>query len=93
VDGGEFIRENEGTGIVHLAPAFGTEDFNLAKKEKVISEISCSLEPNGYFNEKIKVLEFIGKHYTEVNNSVIVDLEKRNLIMKKKEIIHSYPHD
>jgi len=93
VDGGEFIRENEGTGIVHLAPAFGAEDFNLAKKEKIISEISCPLEPNGYFNEKIKVSGFIGKHYTEVNNIIIADLGKKNLIVKKKEIIHSYPHD
>jgi len=73
VDGGEFIRENEGTGIVHLAPAFGAEDFNLAKKEKIISEINCPLESNGYFNKKIKVSEFVGKHYTEVNNLVIAD--------------------
>ncbi|CAJ0761989.1 21774_t:CDS:10, partial [Entrophospora sp. SA101] len=88
VDGDEFIRENEGTGLVHLAPAFGAEDFNLAKKEKIISEISCPLEPSGYFNEKIKVSEFIGKHYTEVNDLVIADLEKKNLIIKKKETIH-----
>ncbi|CAJ0894786.1 7983_t:CDS:10 [Entrophospora sp. SA101] len=76
VDGDEFIRENEGTGLVHLAPAFGAEDFNLAKKEKIISEISCPLEPSGYFNEKIKVSEFIGKHYTEVNDLIQV-IEKK----------------
>ncbi|CAG8621978.1 4620_t:CDS:2 [Ambispora leptoticha] len=91
VDGSDFIEEEEGTGIVHLAPAFGMEDFGLAKKEKLV--IECPLEPNGLFNEKIGVPEVINKHYSEVNNYIIDDLEKRNLIVKKEIITHSYPHD
>jgi len=55
--------------------------------------IDCPLEPNGNFNEKIGVSELIGKHYSEVNQYVIVNLEKRNLIVKKEVISHSYPHD
>ncbi|WP_172575429.1 class I tRNA ligase family protein [endosymbiont GvMRE of Glomus versiforme] len=91
VDGSDFIEEGEGTGLVHLAPAFGAEDFAAAKKEKLV--IECPLEPNGYFNEKIGIPEIINKHYSEVNNYIITDLEKRNLIIKKKIITHSYPHD
>ncbi|KLL04587.1 MAG: isoleucyl-tRNA synthetase [Mycoplasmataceae bacterium RV_VA103A] len=91
VDGSDFIKEGEGTGLVHLAPAFGAEDFSVAKKEKLM--IECPLEPNGVFNEKIAIPELIGKHYSEVNSLVIVDLEKRNLIIKKEVISHSYPHD
>jgi isoleucyl-tRNA synthetase len=91
VDGSDFIEENEGTGIVHLAPAFGAEDFAVAKKEKIL--IECPLETNGFFNEKIKIPELAGKHYTEANESVIEELEKKNLIVKKEEVIHSYPHD
>ncbi|CAG8558187.1 330_t:CDS:10 [Ambispora leptoticha] len=82
VDGSDFIEEEEGTGIVHLAPAFGVEDFAVAKKEKLT--IDCPLEPNGLFNEKIGVPELVGKHYSEVNKYVITDLEKRNLIVKKE---------
>jgi isoleucyl-tRNA synthetase len=63
----------------------------VAKKEKLI--IECPLEPNGIFNEKIGVSELIGKHYSEVNQYVITDLEKRSLIVKKEIISHSYPHD
>jgi isoleucyl-tRNA synthetase len=55
--------------------------------------IECPLEPNGVFNEKIAVPELIGKHYSEVNGLVVNDLEKRNLIIKKEIINHSYPHD
>ncbi|KLL02005.1 MAG: isoleucyl-tRNA synthetase [Mycoplasmataceae bacterium RC_NB112A] len=91
VTGDEFIQETEGTGIVHLAPAFGAEDFNLAKKEKLIVE--CTLEPNGVFNEKIGIPELVGKSYSEVNDYIIADLEKKNLIVKKEIISHSYPHD
>jgi len=91
VAGDEFIQETEGTGIVHLAPAFGAEDFAAAKKEKL--KIECPMEPNGVFNEQIRVPELVGKHYKEVNDYVITDLEKRNLIVKKEVISHSYPHD
>ncbi|MCE8159118.1 MAG: class I tRNA ligase family protein [Candidatus Moeniiplasma glomeromycotorum] len=91
VSGDEFIQEEEGTGIVHLAPAFGMEDFAAAKKEKLI--IDCPLEPNGVFNEKIGVSELVNKYYSEVNDHVITDLEKRNLVIKKAVISHSYPHD
>ncbi|CAI2185910.1 16844_t:CDS:2 [Funneliformis geosporum] len=91
VSGDEFIQEEEGTGIVHLAPAFGAEDFMVAKKEKLI--IECPMEPNGIFNQKIGFSELIGKHYSEVNDYVVADLEKRNLVVRKKVISHSYPHD
>ena len=91
VDGSDFIKEEEGTGIVHLAPAFGAEDFAVAKKEKLT--IECPLEPNGIFNEQIRAPELVGKHYLETNSYVIADLEKRNLIIKKEVISHSYPHD
>jgi len=91
VDGSDFIEEGEGTGLVHLAPAFGAEDFAVAKREKLV--IECPLEPNGLINEKIKIPELVGKHYSEVNNYVITELEKRNLVIKKELITHSYPHD
>lgn len=91
VDGSDFIEEKEGTGIVHLAPAFGNEDFTVAKREKI--SVECPLEPNGIFNEKIGVSNLVGKKYQEVNKFVINDLKNRNLIAKNEEIIHSYPHD
>ncbi|CAG8598215.1 17015_t:CDS:2, partial [Funneliformis caledonium] len=63
VKANEFIQEEEGTSIVHLAPAFGAEDFAIAKKEKMT--IDCPVEPNGLFNEKIAISELIGQHYSE----------------------------
>src|SRR4051794_9569651 len=71
VSGDDFIQEDEGTGIVHLAPAFGAEDFVVAQREKLI--IECPMETNGNFNEKILVPELVGKHYSEINEYVISD--------------------
>jgi isoleucyl-tRNA synthetase len=91
VDGSDFIEEKEGTGLVHLAPAFGNEDFTVAKREKILVE--CPLDPNGAFNEKIGIENLIGKNYKEVNDYVINDLQIRNLVARKEVIVHSYPHD
>jgi isoleucyl-tRNA synthetase len=91
VDGSDFIEEKEGTGLVHLAPAFGNEDFTVAKREKILVE--CPLDPNGAFNEKIGIENLIGKNYKEVNDYVINDLQIRNLVARKEIIVHSYPHD
>jgi isoleucyl-tRNA synthetase len=74
-----------------LAPTFGAEDFAIAKKEKLA--IECPLEPKGTFNEQVRIPELVGKHYSEVNNFVIADLEKKNSIIKKEIVSHSYPHD
>ncbi|CAI2169567.1 13093_t:CDS:10 [Funneliformis geosporum] len=78
VSGDEFIQEEEGTGIVHLAPAFGAEDFMVVKKEKII--IECPMESNGIFNQKIGVSELIGvpipvlyKNNEAILNSEIID--------------------
>jgi isoleucyl-tRNA synthetase len=63
----------------------------VAQREKLV--IECPMETNGNFNEKICVPELVGKHYSEINEYVISDLTERNLVVRKEEIFHSYPHD
>lgn len=91
VDGQELVKENEGTGVVHLAPACGPEDFKLAQKEGL--QVFSPVDPDGSFNEKSFAKEFIGKKYTEVNELVIEDLSRRKLVFKKGIITHSCAHD
>jgi len=91
LDGSDFILEDEGSGIVHIAPPFGIEDFNLSKKQG--KKIICPLNSNGVFNEKFLVKKFIGKHYLEVNKEVLFFLEKEKKIFQKDYFFHSYPHD
>ena len=81
------VGEEEGTGVVHIAPGCGAEDLELSKKEK-LPQI-CPIDDNGYFMEGFGFLT--GKHVSKVNELIINDLGKRNIIYKTQEYQHRYP--
>ncbi|MEK7657706.1 MAG: class I tRNA ligase family protein [Patescibacteria group bacterium] len=90
----DFVTTNEGTGIVHIAPAFGEDDMNLAKKENLpfIQHVGI----DGKFKSEVK--DFVGLSVKPKENSQATDIEiikwlaKENKLFKKEKIIHSYPH-
>jgi isoleucyl-tRNA synthetase len=84
----DLASEEEGTGIVHIAPGCGTEDFDLGKKLK-FPAIS-PLDEAGNYKEGYN--EFSLKNYKEVNKLVIEDLEKRKFVYKTNSYKHRYPH-
>jgi len=84
----DLASEEEGTGIVHIAPGCGTEDYQLGKKEK-LPAIS-PLNESGFYSEGYG--EFSLQKYSEVNKKVLEDLERRRFIYKIKRYKHRYPH-
>lgn len=84
----ELASEEEGTGIVHIAPGCGAEDYDLGKKEK-LPAIS-PLDEAGVYKEGYG--EFSNKKYSEVNASVLKDLEKKDFVYKTEPYRHRYPH-
>lgn len=84
----DLATGEEGTGIVHIAPGCGTEDFALAKKEK-LPAIS-PLDDAGVYKEGYD--EFSGRKYSEVNKKVLEDLEQRRFTYKIVPYKHRYPH-
>lgn len=92
----DYVKAEEGTGIVHLAPVFGPEDYKIFRelnwKEKD-GDLVCPLNPDGFFNEFSSFRGFVGKSYKEVNDYILKDLEERGLLLTKKKHKHSYPHD
>ncbi|MBI5804023.1 class I tRNA ligase family protein, partial [Candidatus Pacearchaeota archaeon] len=84
----DLASEEEGTGIVHIAPGCGAEDFALGKKEG-LPAIS-PLDDSGIYKEGFG--EFSLRKYTEVNNAVLHDLEQRRFVYKIEKIKHGYPH-
>jgi isoleucyl-tRNA synthetase len=91
VDGDQLVLESEGTGILHIAPSCGPEDFLLAKKENI--EVISFLDECGRFTKDFPIFELVGTFYQEANKWVIDDLNKREMITKIEKITHSYPHD
>lgn len=81
------INPEEGTGIVHMAPGAGTEDFQLGKKENLpaIEEI----DESGIFLEGFGFLSRL--FVKEASKLVLEDVEKRGLAFKIADYTHRYP--
>ena len=92
--GADFVQTDEGTGVVHIAPAFGEDDMNLAKKENLpfIQHVGM----DGKFKPEVK--DFAGLFVKPKENPRATDIEiikwlaKENKLFSKEKIIHSYPH-
>lgn len=84
----DYASGEEGTGIVHIAPGCGAEDFNLGKREG-LPAIS-PLDESGIYNEGFG--NFTNKKYSEVSKMVVKDLEERGFLYKVTKIRHRYPH-
>ncbi|MEM4682668.1 MAG: isoleucine--tRNA ligase [Ignisphaera sp.] len=84
----DWVSMEEGTGIVHIAPAHGPEDFELCKKYGI--NVFNSLQKNGVFNELAG--KYRGLWFKEANSVVIEDLRRKNLVVHVGVLQHEYPH-
>ncbi len=83
----EEVGETEGTGIVHIAPGCGAEDFQLGKQYHL--PLVAPLDEEGYFVEKFGWLT--GKHVSEVASSIFEDLERKGILYFVEPYTHRYP--
>ncbi len=90
----DFVETGEGTGIVHIAPGFGEDDYGVGKKEKVPLLQHVSIE--GVFQPE--VTDFAGMEVkpkddpTKTDQKVIAWLESHGLLFERVPYKHSYPH-
>ena len=84
----EWVSMDEGTGVVHIAPAHGPEDFELGKKHGLV--VFKPLQKNGIFDKEAG--KYCGKWFRDVNEEVVEDLKKKNLLVHVSEVEHEYPH-
>jgi isoleucyl-tRNA synthetase len=82
----DYVSSDDGTGIVHLAPAYGEEDFELAKKEKI--PVIHVIDQNGFYTEG----DWKDQNVWEVNKPIAKELKARGVVLKIAYIRHSYPH-
>ncbi|MBU1137069.1 isoleucine--tRNA ligase [Patescibacteria group bacterium] len=81
----DFVSADDGTGIVHIAPAFGAEDFDLGKESGL--PIFNNVDEEGKFSEG----QWKDQNVWEANNNIVKFLEENNHLFKKEKVIHSYP--
>lgn len=94
---GDFVTTEDGTGIVHIAPAFGADDFKVGKKYNI--GILTLVDREGKFVDGLG--EFSGRFikdyksdpaYVDVNVDISVKLKKEGRAFKVEKYEHSYPH-
>ena len=84
----EFVTKEEGTGIVHIAPGHGIDDFNLAKKNNI--SVPKTVDERGIYYNDVPLLN--GTHVFKADDKVIELLSKNKKLLYKTNIFHSYPH-
>jgi isoleucyl-tRNA synthetase len=95
----DFVSTGDGTGVVHISPAFGVDDFEISKKFNL--PVLQPVTPNGHLTEEIT--EFAGRaiktfkysDHTEegADKDIVKSLKRANKIYKASfDYLHSYPH-
>jgi isoleucyl-tRNA synthetase len=85
---GDFVTTEDGTGIVHTAPAFGEDDYAVGLKYDL--PVIRPVDQSGEFEEMIT--DFSGKFVKQADPEIIQNLKSRKLLFKKEMVEHSYPH-
>jgi len=83
----EAVGETEGTGIVHIAPGCGAEDFQLGRQHQF--PLIAPLDEEGYFLEGFGWLS--GLHVSEVPQPIFDNLEQKGLLYRVEPYTHRYP--
>ena len=84
---GEFVSTEDGSGIVHIAPAFGADDYEISKKYDL-----PMLQPvtrGGLFTDE--VTDFKGEFVKDADPGIIRKLREQGKLYRKETIVHSYP--
>jgi isoleucyl-tRNA synthetase len=88
-----YVKQEEGVGIVHQAPAFGEDDYNIGWREGTIDydrPPPNPLTPGGEFTSEVP--DFEGQHVKAADKNIIKYLEAHGRMVRKSQITHRYPH-
>ncbi len=83
----DFVSTEDGTGIVHMAPAFGEVDFFACAKAEI--EIVCPVDHNGKFTKEVG--DFEGLFVKDADKEIIKMLKEKNRVFLHTQIRHRYP--
>ncbi len=84
---GDFVSVEEGTGIVHIAPAFGADDYEVGLKHDL--PVVQPVDVKGEFTSE--VTPWKGMFVKDADEGIMEDLKKRNILYKKGTYTHTYP--
>jgi isoleucyl-tRNA synthetase len=94
---GDFVTTEDGTGLVHIAPAFGEDDYRVAAENGIFDPTQHGTLYNpvgldGKFDRRVTGFEGKFVKDPEVTRELIADLERRGLLFREQSYEHAYPH-
>jgi isoleucyl-tRNA synthetase len=84
---GDFVTTEDGSGMVHIAPAFGEDDMRMAVEQDL--PVIMTVLPNGTFIPDVR--PWAGKFVKDADPLIIEDLHNRGLLFKSALYTHTYP--
>lgn len=88
-----YVTEDSGTGIVHLAPYFGEDDYRVCLSNGIIkkdSEIICPVDESGRFVDPVS--HFKGQYVKDADKNIIAHLKSSGRLIQNGQVKHSYPY-
>ncbi len=86
---GEFVSTEDGTGVVHIAPGFGQDDFDVCRAYDKDFPVVCPVDEAGKFTAE--VYDYVGMQVFETNEPIMQRLKEAGKLVKKEQYTHSYP--
>nr|XP_005987132.1 PREDICTED: isoleucine--tRNA ligase, cytoplasmic isoform X2 [Latimeria chalumnae] len=87
-----YVKEEEGTGVVHQAPYFGADDYRVCMDFNIIQKDStpvCPVDASGCFTAEVK--DFAGQYVKDADKGIIKMLKDRGRLLHSSTFKHSYP--
>lgn len=88
----EYVTADDGTGVVHQAPAFGEDDYKVGMESGVVNESRAPpnpVDPQGCYTSEIR--DFVGQNVKAADKNIIKHLKTAGRLVVDSQITHSYP--
>lgn len=85
---GDFVSNEDGTGIVHINPMYGEDDFNLGKEHDL--PFFHTVDTQGKFKKEVP--DFEGQFVKDADPKIIENLKEREILFKEELVVHEYPY-
>ena len=83
-----YVSTSDGTGLVHMAPAFGEDDYRIMRAAGIETFV-CPVDNKGCFTEE--VTDFAGQYVKDADKAIIKNLKSREVLYQQQTLVHSYP--
>jgi isoleucyl-tRNA synthetase len=94
VVGADFVTLDAGTGIVHIAPAFGEDDYGVHKtllEKDPLLPLFCAVKPDGTFVDAPGLTKYAGRWVKDCDKEILHELKERKVLAHQEQYRHDYP--